>query len=205
MAKEKSIADVKDDAVYILQPGTPVYVKTADICALTGKSNQWIGQLVSQGTLFKKQTPHGMMFDLAQSMQSYCDMLESRSEEKGEEEQQSIQKRLKADAALKQAKATVATLEAKELMGEMHRSEDVAAMTEDLIFTIRGALMALPGRLAVDVISAKDSAEASDIIRREVYAVMEELSGYTYDAAKYQERVRERLNKSPVASDDEED
>ena len=27
----------------------------------------------------------------------------------------------------------------------MHRAEDVAALTEDLVYTIRGALNALPG------------------------------------------------------------
>lgn len=66
-------------------------------------------------------------------------------------------------------------------------------MTEDLIFAIRGALLALPGRLAVDVVAAKDPAEASEIIRAEIYKVMEELSNYKYDSAKYEERVRERM------------
>ena len=47
----------------------------------------------------------------------------------------------------------------------MHRSEDVAAMTEDLVYAIRGALMALPGRLAVDVCDVKTPAEVSEVIR----------------------------------------
>ena len=34
--------------------------------------------------------------------------------------------------------------------GTMHRAEDVEAMTTDLVFSIRSALMAMPGRLAVD-------------------------------------------------------
>ena len=42
-----------------------------------------------------------------------------------------------------QYKATIAKLEAEELKGKMHRSEDVAAMTTDLIYAIRGAMMAL--------------------------------------------------------------
>jgi len=75
----------------------------------------------------------------------------------------------------------------------MHRSEDVAAMTEDLIFAIRGMLLALPGRLAVDVATAKEAAEAAEIIRQEVYKVMEEISHYQYDPKKYEERVRDRM------------
>ena len=204
--KQRTIADLKDDAVYVLQAGTPVYLKTADICRMTGKSNHWIGQLTSQGILVKKQTPHGALYDMAETVKSYIEMLDARAEEKDDKEQATEAMRRKAEATLKQAKATVATLDAQERLGKMHRSEDVAAMTEDLIFTIRSGLLALPGRLAVDVMSAKDSAEASDIIEREIYRLMNELANYKYDAAKYQERVRERLNleATDLADDDEE-
>ena len=74
----------------------------------------------------------------------------------------------------------------------MHRSEDVAAMTEDLIYTIRGMLVALPGRLAVDVASVDTPAEAAELLRREIFKVMAELANYRYDPKKYEERVRER-------------
>lgn len=196
MAKAKAIAEIKDNAVYVLQAGTPTYVKTADICAMTGKSNQWIGQLVSQGVLSKRQTPHGAMFDLASTIKAYCDMLEARGSESPEDREQENDRR-KAELALKKAKASIAVSEAKERAGQMHRSEDVAAMTEDLILFIRGSLLSLPGRLAIDISSAKDSAEAEVIIKDEVCKILEELSNYRYDASKYKERVRARLNLSP--------
>jgi len=66
--------------------------------------------------------------------------------------------------------------------------------------------MALPGRLAVDVVSAQTAAEAADIIRAEVFKVMQELSQYRYDPQKYEERVRDRMkweSDSEVDSDDE--
>lgn len=203
MAKEKAIADIKDGAVYILQAGTPVYIKTADVCAMTGKSNQWIGQLTAQGVLHKKQTAHGALYELTETVSDYIRMLDERSDGRDRDSEDAEKDKLKSEAALKKAKATIASLDAKERLGKMHRSEDVAAMTEDLIFTIRGALLALPGRLAVDVSGAKDAAEASEIIQTEVYTVMEELANYRYDAAKYQERVRERLRLEAVDGDDE--
>lgn len=206
MAKQKAIADVQEDAVYILQAGTPVYLKTADVCRMTGKSNQWIGQLTSQGILAKKQTPHGALFEKTDTVRAYLDMLEARADEKDGKEQETEAIRREAEATFKQAKATVATLDARERLGKMHRSEDVAAMTEDLIFAVRNGLLALPGRLAVDVMSAKDTAQASDIIEREIYKLMNELANYKYDAVKYQERVRERLKLEAVdlSEDDEE-
>ncbi|MBQ6164773.1 MAG: hypothetical protein IJK23_09900 [Clostridia bacterium] len=192
MAKPKAIAEIKDGAVYILQPGTPVYVKTADVCAMTGKSNQWIGQLTSQGTLNKTQTAYGSLYDLTDTVRAYCKTIESRND-KNKVDEVEYEKR-EAEAKLKKSKATIAALDALERTGKMHRSEDVAAMTADLIYTIRGALLALPGRLAVDMVGVTDAAEASDLIRREVFQIMEELSRYKYDSEKYKERVRERLS-----------
>ena len=180
MAAKKQDVVVEDGAVYVLRAGTPVYVKTADICSMTGKSNQWIGQLVAQGTLHKRSTPHGSLFDITEAVRAYCSMLEARAGPAKTEEE------------IKIAKANIAKAEADELQGKMHRSEDVAAMTTDLIYAIRGAMMALPGRLAVDVAAAQSPAEAAEIIRREVNKAMRELSNYRYDPKKYEERVRER-------------
>lgn len=207
-AQKKQDVIVEDGAVYVLRAGIPVYIKTADICAMTGKSNQWIGQLVSQGVLSKRSTPHGAMFDATAAMRAYCDMLESRAKASEDKAATANEKeKQEAEISIKKAKAIITVLEAKELQGKMHRSEDVAAMTEDLVYTIRGMLLALPGRLAVDVASASSPSEAAEIIRQEVYKVMEELSHYRYDAKKYEERVRERrswdLIERASANDDE--
>lgn len=207
--KKKPEAVIEDGAVYVLRAGTPIFVKTADICAMTGKSNQWIGQLVSQGTLNKKSTPHGSLFDLLATMRAYTAMLEERlnSAEEKKAESAAEKEKQEAEISIKKAKAIITVLEARELQGKMHRSEDVAAMTEDLIYNIRSMLLALPGRLAVDVASTQDPAEAAEIIRREVYKVMEELSNYKYDPKKYEERVRERRSwdvESGDIHDDEE-
>jgi len=207
--KKKPEAVIEDGAVYVLRAGTPIFVKTADICAMTGKSNQWIGQLVSQGTLNKKSTPHGSLFDLLATMRAYTAMLEERlnSAEEKKAESAAEKEKQEAEISIKKAKAIITVLEAKELQGKMHRSEDVAAMTEDLIYNIRSMLLALPGRLAVDVASTQDPAEAAEIIRREVYKIMEELSNYKYDPKKYEERVRERRSwdvESGDIHDDEE-
>ena len=156
-----------------------------------------VGQLVAQGTLHKRSTPHGSLFDITVAMRAYCSMLEARAgpaktEEEIKQEIKQEKAKAAADVTMKIAKANIAKAEADELQGKMHRSEDVAAMTTDLIYAIRGAMMALPGRLAVDVASANSPAEAAEIIRREVNKAMRELSNYRYDPKKYEERVRER-------------
>ena len=102
------------------------------------------------------------------------------------------QQKLAAEVRIKEARADYAELELAELQGKMHRSEDVEAMTQQLVFTIRGMLVALPGRLAVDVAGVSDAAEASVLIRREVNAVLDELSNFKYDPAAYEKLVNER-------------
>lgn len=205
MAEKESVV-YKNGAVYVLQTGTPIYVKTADICSITGKSNQWIGQLTSQGTIHKTKTAKGSMYELGSTLSAYCKMLEKRADDDIDpEDAENEKKRRKADAAIKSAKAVMLGLDVKEREGKMHRSEDVAAMTEDLIFNIRSNLLSLPGRLATEVSQLSDPAVISTVIQREVYSIMEELSNYKYDSKKYEERVRARRNLGALneISDDE--
>ena len=68
-------------------------------------------------------------------------------------------------------------------------------------YSIRSMLVALPGRLAVDVSSAASPAEASEIIRAEVYKILEELAGYKYDPEVYARRVRDREGWSELSDD----
>ena len=200
---DKKTAVVENGAVYVLQAGTPIYVKTADVCAILGKSNQWVGQLTSQGTLNKSKTAHGALYNLSESLSAYIKSIEDKSSDNPEQKEIELNK-LKADVSLRTSKAIVAGLNAKELQGKMHRSEDVAAVTEDLVYTIRSALLALVGRLSTDLVGITDQAELSAKIQDEVYAVMETLSTYKYDSKKYEERVRQRLRKDSLeAAEDE--
>ncbi len=162
-------------------------VSTSELACVLGITGRYVRQLAEDGRLEK--TGQGR-FVLADAVQRYIAGL-SRETISAEEAKLEKAKR-QSEATLKISKAEIARLEMKELQGKMHRSEDVAAMTEDLIYTIRSALMALPGRLAVDVCSAQSPAEASEIVRKEVSLIMQELSGYRYDPKKYEDRVRER-------------
>lgn len=156
----------------------------ADILGITVRRTN---QLVSEGVLDKLDDG---MYELGPSVQAYIQFKSSNVVTK--EDLAVARAKAKAEADLKTSKANIAMLEAAELEGKMHRSEDVMAIMEDLIYTIRGALIALPGRLAVDVSATSTPSEASEVIRKEVHKVMRELANYRYDPKKYEERVRER-------------
>ncbi len=187
---------------------TPGYCKTEDLANLFGLTGQWINQLTRDGVIKRRETPAGKRYNVVESVRAYTQYLRDKAAsraDKGIPEDKELEK-FEAEVKIKQAKAKIAELEADEVQGIMHRSEDVADMTEDLIYTVRGSLMALPGRLAVDVTSAQTAAEAAGIIRAEVFKVMQELSQYRYDPQKYEERVRDRMKwetEREADSDDE--
>lgn len=177
-------------------------VSTTELARVLGLSARRIQQMAQDGTM---PTASKGRFRLNDSVQRYITFITGN---KVSEEEAKIERTRKmAEAQIKAAKATVAKLEASELQGRMHRAEDVEAITGDMANTLRSLLLALPGRLAVDTNNAKTPAEASVVIRNAVYEVMEEMSRYQYDPAKYEERVRERQNweQQMGAKDDEQD
>ena len=174
-------------------------VSVAELSAVLGLSSNRIYQLSQDGIIASAQRGK---YPLADSVQRYIAYLGRDAVTEDEVKLDKVKRA--AEAKLKASKAKIASMEAQELEGKMHRSEDVAAMTEDLIYEIRGALIALPGRLAVDVAACSSAAEAAEIVRREVYQIMGELAGYQYDPDKYAERVRERMKWDAEVVPDEE-
>ena len=172
-------------------------VSSTELAVILGLTVRRIQQMTQDGTL---STVRKGRFLLAESVQRYIKFLSAGPMDDDDMKLEKVRK--KAEATIKASKATVAKLEAEELKGAMHRAEDVAAMTEDLVYTMRGALNALPGRLAVDTAAAETPAEASEVIRREVHKVMRELAAYHYDPKKYEERVRQRRDWSESDADD---
>lgn len=162
-------------------------VSTTELAMVLGLTARRIRQLAQDGTV---PTASVGRFRLCDSVHRYINY--ATGDQLSDDEIELEKARKKAEAQIKMAKAEVARLEAKELSGKMHRSEDVQAVTEDMANVLRAMLLALPGRLAVDVTNAQSAAEASTIIRKGVFEVLDEMSKYHYDPEQYEARVRER-------------
>lgn len=187
------------------------YCKTVDIAKLFGVSVRRIQQLTQDGVLHTKSVTingrNSKRYYLAETVQEYMKHVSAKAEGKGSK---GLQDRVQEnEARIKDAKATKLEMELQELRGEMHRSEDVEAVTNELVYSIRSMILALPGRLAVDTFSSSSAAEASDLIRQECYQILSELSDHQYDPEKYKSYVRERegwrndLLPDPEDEDDE--
>ena len=168
-------------------------VTTTELALILGITGRRVQQLTQDGVL---TTVSRGKFVLSDAVQAYIGSISrgGLTKEEAEEAKKIERVKAKAEATLKTSKAKIAQAEAKELSGQMHRSEDVAAMTADLIYTIRGALMAFPGRVAIDAAAITDAAEEAEYLRKEVNILCAQLAQYRYDPKAYEARVRERMS-----------
>ena len=195
MEKIRRFVTQKKEVIMATQPSQPkrTMVEAAMVAKLFNLTVRRIQQLTQDGVLTTELVDKKRRYDLLLTVQKYIAYLQEKVAKKGESkaDAENESRKIKADADYRATKAELADMELKELRGEMHRSDDVEAMTTDLVFTIRGMMLALPGRLAIDLAKITKPAEISERIKQEVYAILLELSNYKYDAAAYKKRVRD--------------
>ena len=177
-------------------------VGRAEVAALFGTSERNVQLLAKNGAITaKKKRPYE--FDLYDVAQEYIQYLADRVQGREKKASGSIEsEKLRAETDLKRSKAEMAALQLKELEGEMHRSDDVEAMMDDLVYSIRSMILALPGRLAMDIAEVSNANEASAMIRKECHAILNELAQYQYDPEEYRRRVRERIGWRKLVEDE---
>ena len=159
---------------------------------LFGVSVRRIEQLKSEGIIKGEGRP--TRYDLLPTIRAYIKYLSDKAN--GREKKQTVAKqeeeKLRAEVRLKKAKAKTAELELSELQGQMHCAEDVEAVMTAHVLQVRSMLMAMPGKLAVDLAALTTPAQAASRIREEVYYILEHLSEAEYNADEFRGRVMER-------------
>lgn len=158
-----------------------------------------IDQLVQDGviepTIVKVNGRSVRRYDLISTVTKYIGHLQDKLKGRTDKTITALEyekQKEEADIRYKMARAQKIELELKELKGQLHASEDVDRITDDLILNIRAAILALPGKLAVSVTECATPAEASAVIKRSCNDVLNELSKYDYDPKKYKQLVRMR-------------
>lgn len=175
---------------------------TQVIAKIFGVSTRRVEQLKTEGVIRGQGKP--TKYDLLPTIQAYIKYLSDKANgrEKKETDSQLETEKLTAEMRIKMAKAEMAELELKEMRGELHRASDVEAITTDHVLYMRSMLMAMPGKLAVDVAALSSAAECAERIKREVYTVLNSLADYRYDPDEYKRRVRERQGWNERNGDD---
>ena len=167
----------------------PEMVGSARLAKAFGLTQRRINQLAAEGVFHGEGRPPKYDFDLA--IQAYVAHCVAKAEGRASEDEDAERRKLQADADYKAAKARQEEIRLAELEGRMHSAEDVEAATTQLVYGVRSMLLALPGRVSVDA-AGRTAAEVSEIVLREVCAVLDDLSQYRYDPKAYAQMVRER-------------
>lgn len=181
-------------------------VPSSEIAKLIGKTAKTVQNLTNDGVLPCVETENGKRvsrkYDKYKTIRAYIEYIEERSAEKNGGDQEREKGRVEVE--IKKTKLRMEQLRLDELEGRMHLSEDVEAMTMDLVLYMRSNLLAMPGRLAVDLAEISDASEISERINNEVCEILEDMSKYKYDPEEYKRRARERRGWINNNQDDEE-
>lgn len=164
-------------------------ISSRELSLIIGITERTVQTLAKNGFITCQKEGSKNRYNLYQAVQEYivyCAKKEEKVFSSLEEE------KMNEEVRLKRAKADAAELELNELRGSLHSAEDVEKITTDLVLFVRSVLLSLPGMLAMDIVEAKDANEASEIIKKAVCNILEELAGYEYDPNEYRRRVRER-------------
>ena len=112
---------------------------SAIIAKLFGVTDRRVQQLAKDGVI-PAASVRPYKFDLLPTVQAYIRYLSDKANGKESKSADTVQAeadKLRAEADLKQSKAKIAEMQLKELEGKMHRSEDVEAVMNDLVYTVR--------------------------------------------------------------------
>lgn len=165
-------------------------VPTSFVGKFLNLSDERVRQISDQGLLDYKQIGKGRKYDLIPTVNTYLEYLKKQS--RGSANMSAEDRKAKADADWKEAKAEIEQMKRDELKGSLHSSEDVEKITTDMVMAVRAQVLALPGMCAVDCADAKTPAEAAGIIKNAVNDILNGLTQYEYDPGKYKKLVQER-------------
>lgn len=176
-------------------------ISSGELGKIIGKTARTVQMLTEAGTLTCEKEKNRNRYNLYTAVQEYIDYCTKKSMPKGSslEDEKTYE-----EIRFKRAKADKMELELAELDGRMHSAEDVECMTTDLVLCIRSSLLSLPGRLGVDVAGVENAAECSEIIKKAVCDILEDLGHYKYDPEEYRKRVRERQGFEAELPDEDE-
>ena len=178
-------------------------VSTKDIAQFFQVSTRRVEQLKAEGIIKGEGKP--TKYDFIPTGMAYIKYLSDKAN--GREKKEAManleEQKLTAEVEIKRSKADAAKLELKELQGKMHRAEDVEAIFTDHVLFLRSMLMAMPGKLAVDLSGTHTAPEQAARVEKEVYYILNNLADYRYDPEEYKKRVMDRQGWDHSREDDE--
>lgn len=144
-------------------------VSTKELAELLGLSARRIQQLAEDGVLVRAAKGKYKAVD---SIQGYIRSLQER--EAGTDEVNYYSER----ALHEKAKREKAEMVLAVMKGELHRAEDVRDVMNNMIAAFRSKIMAIPSKLAPQLVGNSNMVAVQGLLSREVHEALTELSEY---------------------------
>lgn len=173
----------------------------ADIFQLTDRR---VRQLAEEGILSKVSRGR---YSLVESVRNYVIHLKTNNDLKEDTKDKEIDYDME-HALLERAKREKVELELAAMRGQMHYSEDVERVMNDMLSNFRSKLLALPTRAAPMLIARNDIGDIQELLYKEVLEVLKELSNYDPEEfynEKYIEIEDESIEGDTIAKEKTED
>lgn len=156
---------------------------TSEIAEILGFSDRRIRQLEQVGIISKMGRGK---FHLPTAVQQYISWIRSQADETEEQLDYKREKTL-----LTRATRQKVELELQIMRGELHRSEDVRRVMNSMLGAFRARCLAIPSKAAPQLVAQTDLAIIQDVLKKEVYEALTELS--EYDPEVFYARSKDKL------------
>lgn len=156
---------------------------TTELAEVLGLTARRVQQLAKEGIL----QPEGRgKFRLDNAVQSYIKFLghSPAATASGEKIDLKVER-----AKLTKAKRELAEIELSTARAEVHHSEDVRRVMGGMLGAFRSRILAIPTKLAPRLVAQTDLAVIQDIVKKQLYEALSELS--EYDPAAFRRKESE--------------
>ncbi|MDA5559180.1 hypothetical protein PJK55_00420 [Exiguobacterium sp. MMG028] len=180
-------------------------VTTAEISEIFGISTRRVQQLAKDGVFVR--VGHGQ-FDLPASINSFIEYRLDDTKEEG------VLDKSTEEAMWTRARRQKTELELQIMRGDLHRSEDVRRVMNDMLGAFRARILSIPSKFSPRLVGLTEIPPIKVVLKQAVHEALDELSDYDpmvfYDISKDKmlledadevTSIDEELNGEPVRHD----
>ena len=154
-------------------------VTTAEISEIFGISTRRVQQLAKDGVFVR--VGHGQ-FDLPASINSFIEYRLDDTKDEG------VLDKSTEEAMWTRARRQKTELELQIMRGDLHRSEDVRRVMNDMLGAFRARILSIPSKFSPQLVGMTEIPPIKVVLKQAVHEALEELSDYDpmvfYDISK---------------------
>lgn len=151
-----------------------VTVSSSVLSDIFGLTERRVRQLAEEGIIVKIKRGR---YDLSSSVRNYIIHLKTNNDLKEDKTDKEIDYDME-HALLERARREKVELELAAMRGQMHHSEDVERVMNDMLSNFRSKLLALPTKASPMLIARDDIGTIQEILHNQMLEILQELSDY---------------------------